>query len=207
MAQFVYGGADEVSEILTGGDPHPNNFWLVNESLSTVPTQALNNMGHYFAEKAQQAYEAFENSMGVRKAKAAARSMAHQWQEDRIRLLPDVGALQQAPLMMRPYLMAEPYMRDLYHHDQADGYSDTYVDPQPGVIGEGHYEYRRVMNGMVVMNDDGGWHYDEWNEDLEEGDRELYFVEQVDVLRSWSVMAEQAVNGGDDPTSKYNSSL
>lgn len=207
MVQVVYGGDDEVSELLTGGDPHPNNFQLVQESLSALPTHTLNSMGQFFAEKAQQAYEAFENSMAMRKARAAARNMASQWQEDRIRYLPDIGSLQQAPLSMRPYLMAEPNIRYLYHRDQADGYSDTYVDPQPGVIGEDHYEYRRVMNGMVVMDDDGGWHYDEWIEDLEEGDRELYFVEQVDILRSWAVMAEQAIHGGDDPTSKYNSSL
>ena len=211
MPQVHFGGAHEVDELLSG-HPHPNNFQLVEQSMAYVPTQALSEMGQQFAQMAQQAYEAFTDSFAARKATAAARAMKHQWQTDTIRPLETIDALQHAPNCMVRYLMAEPNIRWLYHQDQADGYRDRYVDTEPGQIGEDHYDYRRVMNGMVVIDEedeDGepGWHFTEWCEDLDEGDRELYFVEQVDILRSWQEIAERAINGGDDPTSKWNSSL
>jgi len=206
MAVVVYGGQNELDELISG-DPHPGNFQLVENSQNQLPTNTLSQMGQHFADLARQTYEYFTESFAARKAKAASRAMKEQWELDTIRPLLDIGQLQHAPDTMLRYLMAEPNIRELYHQNQADGYRDRYTDQQPGVIGVDHYDYRRVTNGMVFEDDDGGWYFDEYAEDLEEGDRELYFVEQFEILRSWQAMAEAVFAKGDDPTSKWNNSL
>ena len=55
--------------------------------------------------------------------------------------------------------MAQPDIRSLYHKGHCDGYSDTYVDMEPGLVGEQHYDYRRVMDG-VVEETETGWGLD-----------------------------------------------
>ena len=104
-------------------------------------------------------------------------------------------------------IMAEPTLRRMYHQQQVDGYSENYVDVQPGKVGEDHYDYRRVTNGVFMQDEDGEWSAKTYYEDLLEGSGEFDFLEQVDILRTWEQMRIQLAKRKDDPTSRWNSSL
>ena len=103
--------------------------------------------------------------------------------------------------------MANPVVRQTYHEQKCDGYSDTYIDNQPSAIKETHYDYRRVMDGVVVDKDNDGWSVKFYPDDLHDGDRELVHGEKVDILHSWDIIEMFMKAGDKDPTSQYGAAL
>ena len=51
---------------------------------------------------------------------------------------------------MKRYIMANPHVREAYQEQRIAGYDGTYKDPFADDTIENHYDYRRVMNGVVV---------------------------------------------------------
>lgn len=204
MANFYTGGVDTFNAIVYS-EPHPNTIAFM-ENMLNQPTTALTSAGEEFMSRARDAYERFNGSEAMRMARAAARQIKSQWDRNIIRPLTTIGDVQQAPMKMQRYLMAEPTVRRAYHRQQCDGYSETYVDAAPGFVGPEHYEYRRVMDGVVVESDDG-WYFDQYFDELEEGDKDFLFEEQFDILRSWNTLASAMMAGKDDPTSRWNAEL
>jgi len=86
-----------------------------------------------------------------------------------------------ANLFMQRYIMANPVIRELFHKQQIDGYADTYIDIEPGSIGEDHYEWRRVMTGMMDENGICSTYVDK----LRPEDKELTMQQQCDILDTW----------------------
>lgn len=205
MAELLAGGIDGFDAVAYGR-PHPNTLQFL-ENQVYQSSQGLNQAGQMFMAKAAQIFEDINGSNAMRILKAAGRAVRSLWQPNEIREISDIGQLQHAPLAMHRWIMAEPTTRALYHRQGCDGYSDSYVDWQAKVIGEDHYDYRRAMNGLVVEDEDGGWHATTYAEELLPDDRELDFEEQVDIQHTWNAVKAHILAKGEDPTSKYNSSL
>ena len=155
----------------------------------------------------REVYRPFDESRAARVLRAATRYTDNLWRPDQIRYLSSIGEFQHAPPSMISAIMAEPTLRRMYHQQQVDGYSENYVDVQPGKVGEDHYDYRRVTNGVFMQDEDGEWSATTYYEDLLEGSGEFDFLEQVDILRTWEQMRIQLAKRKDDPTSRWNSSL
>lgn len=86
-----------------------------------------------------------------------------------------------ANLTMQRWVMAEPTVRQAFVDGQVCGYEDTYVDMEPGAVGEHHSDWRHVMNGIVT--DDGAYIYvDNYSEDKPK----LSMGEITDILSTWS---------------------
>jgi hypothetical protein len=115
--------------------------------------------------------------------------------------------MQNASLTMQRWIMAEPTVRTLFHKQLCDGYSDTYVDMYPGRVGEDHYDYRRVMNGVVVPHEERGGDATTYMEDLIPDDVELDLNDQIDIISSWQFIQAKVAERNEDPTSKYNGTL
>lgn len=204
MARFHVGGVDTFNALVYP-DPHPGTMRFL-ENMAYQTTETLTDAGRAFMDTARQAYEQFSGSTAMRKLRAAGRHIAGLWQRDTIRPLHTVEELQMAPPKMQRWLMAEPSIRALYHKQQAAGYDETYHDAHPGQIGEDHYDYRRVMDGIVVETEEG-WYCTQYLDELEENDVELLPDQQFDILHSWSVMAAAVAVGGQDPSSRWNAEL
>lgn len=204
MPTFIEGGI-ETFDALVYSDPHPNTAAFIEQQLYQ-PSAALTDTGMAFMQKAHDLYERFNGSEAMRLARAAVRQIKGHWEKDVIRPLTDIGMLQSAKLGMQRWLMAEPTTRRMYHKQQCEGFAGSYVDVNPGFVGAEHYDYRRVMNGIVEETDDG-WVAHEYIEDLRDGDRELHAEEQFDILRSWQTLQNAMLAEDEDPTSKYNSML
>ena len=106
---------------------------------------------------------------------------------------------------MQRWIMANPYIREQYHANRLDGYSDSYVDDAPGMICDNHYEYRRVMDGVFVFNEDPedkeDWSFSTYYEDIHNSDTdELDLTEQLQILRTWEALEHFVRNTDDDPT-------
>jgi len=204
MANFYTGGVDTFNALVYG-EPHPNTVAFI-ENMFSQPSAAIGAAGEAFVNRARETYERLNGSEAMRVARAAARQVKSQWDRNIIRPLTTIGEVQQAPYKMHRYLMAEPTVRRAYHRQQCDGYSQAYVDVAPGLVGEQHYDYRRVMDGIVQETEDG-WYFDEYFDELDDGDKDLMFEEQFDILRSWNTLASAMMKGKDDPTSVWNAEL
>lgn len=207
MALIIEGGEEHFNALLY---PKPTQrvYDFISSQFQTVSSN-LTEAGHKFAEYSRDLYENTVNSTAIRTAQAAIRRVNSLWQSDSIRSLTDIGSLQQAPVIMQRFIMAEPNIRRLYNNQQCEGYDNSYVDIHPGDIGENHYDYRRVMDGVVVVsdNDDGEWESTTYFDELLPDDFELEFEEQIDILDSWDAAKILIKEGKDDPTSVWNSEL
>ena len=173
-------------------------------------TSMLTDLGRSFMDSASALYKKLNDPMLSRMARSIVRNLSGISHPNSIQPLKTISDIQGAKPVMQRYIMALPELRRLYHKQCCDGYSDSYVDHEPGLVGEAHYDYRRVMNAMVVdvVKPDGTetWQSVMYPDDLEEGDRELDIDEQDCVLMSWTV-AKEAIAKKIDPTDVFNGKL
>lgn len=121
------------------------------------------------------------------------------WQTNSIRPLSTVNAIQQAPLEMQRWVMAEPTIRASWNREGCSGYDGNYVDVRPGGVGKSHYDYRRVMNGVI---EDGK--YTNYHEVLITQDDVLNIIEKAAIKHTWKVINDALEESNVDITSPYN---
>jgi len=92
--------------------------------------------------------------------------------------------IRDANITMQRYIMAHPEVRQLYLDNKIDGYSETYVNIFGNDVGESHYDYRKVMDGVIVPTEKG-FKFTHYNDELLPGDKPLSFVERMTILRVW----------------------
>lgn len=210
MAHVIEGGT-EAFDALVYGRQDASTAQFLREQIAK-PSNALNEAGRSFFERANEVYERVAGSMAMQRAKAAAKQFSSIWQTDEIRQISELASLRTAPLTMQRWIMAEPTTRKLYHKQCCDGYDGSYEDVFPGDIGESHYDWRRANNGFVhFVKDDNGDETEEWYattyfEDLLPDDEDLDIIDQTDIQQTWDHVRSH-IFAGSDPTSKWGSDL
>jgi len=205
MISVGYGDSQDFNALVYG-ERHPGTIQFLENQVTNF-SQSLNEAGKSFFSNARSVFEQFNSETAMRLARAAVRKASSLFQKDEIRDIWDLGELQQAPLRMQRFIMAEPTVRQMYIDQRCDGYADTYVDMQPGAIGTEHYDFRRATNGMVMDDEENDWVCRQFHDDLVEGDRELDLEEKVDILNTWEAVRALMAAGREDPTSPFNSKL
>jgi len=166
----------------------------------------LNDVGRSFIEASRNIYNKVNDSNAIRLARNAVRMAKGLFHPNDIVPLESLDELRTAQPMMQRYMMANPYIREQYQKQKCDGYSDTYYDVEPGMVKDDHYDYRRVMNGVIQVIDDPDspldWVSKTYIEELHEGDRDLLVDEQFTILSNWE-LAKLFMEADSDPTSIY----
>ena len=192
-------------QLLWGAPTSPNTLQQLEQQLHQ-PSAMLSQAGQALMDQARQAYHGFINSDAMSRAHALKRQLAHSWQRDLIRPLFDIGELQNPPPDMVRFLAAEPSLKSKIDDQMAEGWPDLYKDPAPCQEPTQHYDYRRVMSGAVVENDDS-WQATTYLQPLLDGDRELLSSEKFDIRATWRRIARQIEPGAEDPSSPWNARL
>lgn len=205
MVQIVYGG-DNAFNALVYGQRHPGNQNFIERQMEMF-SNTLHDAGSSFMSSMQELYDRFSSSSAIRAAQAAIRKVTSMFDRDEVRSMWDIGQMQAAQFQMQRWIMACPEVRELYHQQRCDGFSDTYIDMHPGVKGADHYDYRRVTDGVIMDTEDGGWVCTNYFDPLEEGDVELTHEAKIDVLSTWSFVRMYLEKGKEDPTSQYGGML
>lgn len=174
-------------------------------------SNVLNNAGRAFIDRSKEIFNHYNSSAAIQFARNIVQTIKGtdaQYNSQYVVKLWDLAAMQKANLVMQRWMMANPNVRNLYHKQQLDGYSSTYVDVHGTVSGEAHYDYRRVQNGMVQFNEeDNTWKAVEYFEELDAADRELTFEEQLDIIASWGRQDHFLAVTKDDPTNPNGGKL
>jgi len=198
--------APNVFGALAFGMPHQGTINFLENRLHQT-SEYLHETGREFMARGMEVFNKYAGAEALRFAKAAIRAVQHAFDPNSVHFLGDIGAIQQAPLSMQRWIMAMPEVRTLYHQQRCDGYSDTYVDYHPGQIGSDHYDWRRVMSGVVMEtpnNPDYEWECTTYMEGEEaEDDVNLSLSEKVDILSTWDIVRNLLNSGKEDPTSIY----
>lgn len=118
-------------------------------SLATAGTE----FGRAIYEKSMAVFNAVNSDAANDIAEAVISQVDAMLGLDIIESLTTVTQLQNAKPIMQGYLMCHPVIRQAWYDGKIEGYSDTYVDLQPGVIGHEHDQYRFVMNGVNVPHE------------------------------------------------------
>lgn len=171
----------------------------VNAIKSTVPD---------FASAVQQRYNAICNSDTIRYIGNLKNRINSLWDPNTIRHLTTLNAVQQAPEVMRRYVLAHPILRNLHLTNGISAY-DNFVKPdyQTGV-GKKHYDYRRVTDGVLLRAGDGSVGYSIFKENILSPTDILSIVSKGSILATWETIDYHFDNERlEDPTSVWNANL
>ena len=201
-------GASDAFDALVYSEAHPATLNFLQNRLTQMGQQAVG-AGQAFIARAQEAFTHYNGAAAMSFIRGVLQSVKGTANADTPRVLNlfELVEMQTASPVMQRWIMANPNVRTMYHKQQLDGYSDTYVDVHPGDVGESHYDYRRVMDGIVQMDGDNAWFVRQYVETIPDEDRRLFFLEKVDILSTWSAMDLIIALGKDDPTGEAGSML
>ncbi|MBB5409344.1 hypothetical protein HDG34_003285 [Paraburkholderia sp. HC6.4b] len=200
------GDESDFDALVYGGSKHPGTIAYLQKQLEPF-SGGLTEFGRQFAGSARNLFDAFNGSEAMRLARAAVRRVDSLFMSDTIQTIWDIGRLQNAPLTMQRWIMAEPETRRLYHQQRCDGYSESYVDMDPGLSGEDHYDWRRIHDGVAQETADGQVVFEQYWEPLRDGDRHLELDEQSDIIATHEFARAYALAGKEDHTSKEGGML
>ena len=194
--------ADDAFNAFVYPEKHPSGVQFLRNQFNNF-TGVLTSTANDFIQASRQQVERFTSNASVDFARNMLKSVMgiSTISTDRITTLFDVQHFQGASIPMQRWVMANPQARTLSHEQRCEGYVDSYVDVQPGIQGDHHYDYRRVMDGVMQFDKDDGWYAKCYVEELKEGDRDLTHGEKVDIIHTWSKLEYLIALNKEDPTS------
>lgn len=205
MANVIYGGVGAFDAVAYGEQSYGNTLYFQSQVESA--RNIVDQFGKQLFSSAEALYERYNGSEAMRIAKAAMRAVTNIFLANKIQPLTTIGNLQQAPLIMQNYLMVSPLVRALNQQQRIDGYSSSYIDPDPDLPTLEHPMYQELMNGIVQEDEEGNSFHTTYILDSDENTRPLTFEDQVDILTTQEIMEAFIKAGLDDPTSPFNTKL
>lgn len=202
---------------LAFGMPHPGTVDFLRNEHNNLMQRASNfvgDLGMRFIESAKNYYHNYVSDGALLRMRNIIHHLDTSNIEHRIVELKTLEEFQQAPLIMQNYVMADPVIRERFQKQLIDGYSDTYVDMEAGLIGLNHTDYRRVIDGTCELKydedgeiDTAEFTYCYLDAELPEGVERLEITEQTDIMSSWERARIILIEGLSDPTSPLGNPL
>lgn len=209
MNPIIYGDDMVIAE-LTYGARSDNLIQELRNNLSFA-NPLLTEQGKSYAQRAAEVFETVAGWDVVRAARKAVSAVAGYIRNDTISALDSLELIQTANVRMQRFMMANVELRKLHHAGRIDGYSETYVDIQPGVFGRDHYDYRVATHGVVqeTREDDEITKYEvtQYQMDLAPWDEPLLVRGRIDINRTWSVALANLIEGEEEPTTRFGGKL
>lgn len=163
--------------------------------------------GQRIFEKSMNIFNAINSDAAVMSAEIALSQIESMSGQDMIECLNTIAQLQTAASQMQGWIMTDPTIRQAYFDGKIEGYSDTYIDHNPGLIGHEDPNYRLQMNGVFVPHEDASWQYSLYGDRADTKDGMLT-LRQLAAIVETQEAARYALEAGDlDPTSQYGASL
>lgn len=208
QVNVIHGGTVDSFNYLAFPEQSPAVANYIQNQLNGF-SQSLTDIGRNFIEASRAIYERVNDSNAIRMAKAAIRMAKGVFHPNDIVPLETLEEIRAAQPIMQRYIMAEPMLRGMYHRQQIDGYSDTYADVDPGQVGDKHYDWRRIMTGIVQdkVSDDGEdyWVSRNFYDEARLDDVPLDIVQKVAIMNTMD-LARMFMEAGKDPTDIFGKS-
>jgi len=96
--------------------------------------------------------------------------------------LTELAEFQDASPYMQRWIMADTAIRQQAMDGQRYGYFETYYDMEPGLVGQEHYDWRQVNDGMVHVPAEGPATWSFYPDELLGSDEKLSPAQQHAIL-------------------------
>lgn len=185
MGQVINISEPGLDLMLYGDKSSMLNNYLMNQMANVKPA---------FNEFSQRVFNSIQNSYNFINDRLIQYGLRSQMQNNGVNVLDNqfeslmsFEAIQHANVTMQRWIMAHPEIRQLYVNQNIDGYSGTYQNVFGKDVGVNDYNYRRVMDGVVIDTEDS-FAIKNYVEDLIPGDRELDHYEKVTILHTYDAI-------------------
>lgn len=207
MANIYTDMGSDGFDAMAGGRLSSNTLgWL--QDYSERAFQTFSSYGQGLIERSRELYDMIDESSAMQMIRNLGTKAKNVWSNNELRALKSLEELQTASPYQQRFIMAQPELRTRYLNQEVEGYSDTYENLHGDAVGRDHYDYRRVMTGIVeTPSATEDYYYYVFPDRLAEHDRELNPTEKFDVLDTWALVMQQLEAGGEDPTSPYGNPL
>lgn len=203
---YVEGGADLIDALGGGFLDDSTKDWFAQQSQAI--THTLGQAGQAFFNRAREMYQTVSESQALQMLRNLKAQEHNVWSSNMIQPLRALEVLQTASPIMQRWVMAQPDLRTRYLNQEVEGYGDSYTNYHGDAVGVDHYDYRKVMDAMVVIpnDNDDNWVSRNFFEFVED-DPNLTIHERLDILDTWDLVKHYLEEGGEDPTSPYGNCL
>lgn len=198
---MMYAPASSDFDALAYGNPHPGTLTYIRQKFDTLST-TLTDVGAQFMADARSKWNEFMGSDALRRARAVKEKLlGGMYLRNEVQTYSGIGQFQSATPMMQNLIMSEPSVRQMFYDQRIDGYSGSYVDPNPGLIGWDDPVYRSVMNGVAVDDKEHDFHIRVVLDDLPEGVAKLAIDQISNALNTFATARSFIEAGMEDITS------
>lgn len=162
--QIISGGINALNSVM-GGIVSSAEVGFFRDSLSQFQLrmgQSGIDLDQSYLSQVNQVFDQYNSVQAISEAKVALGKATGVLGINAVQELTGVEQWQMATPVMQGWMMANPYLQQLYIDGKIDGYSDSWEMTDPGV-GLENQKYRQVMNGALVTYKD------------EDGEDELFF--------------------------------
>jgi len=209
MGSVITGDPSTMMAAMFARPPAETMNSITNQITSYIDTATNNSFGvnNAMLSGVIDQYNQYTSGAMFNKIDAMRAKLGAIWQTDTVRRLSNRESIQQAPLEMRKYVMAQPSIRTLYKAGHLEAYDGKYVDQHPNDMLGTNYDQRRVMDGVTTITDDvcHTSHYIE--EDYNVGDM-LNTIQRANIISTWRTIDKILAKGDKvDPTSTWNSRI
>lgn len=209
--RITSGSPEDFSTFMYGQKTAQTMEMLQNDYQAFINTMQMHGgqVGQYMIQQATREWELTNSIVAQNRAKAVLDAAGDARQRNEVYYCRTLEDLQVANPVMQRYLMANPTMRTALQEQTIDGYSGSYYDMEPGKSGMDHYDYRRVINGMVVdlpLEEGQDFPTSKFtiiSEELLPDDRELLFYEKCASLDAWDLQNMYMEMTEEDPSNKF----
>lgn len=195
----------DLLDICAGGHIDQQTTSWLGERANALRT-TISGAASQFFDQAKTMYAMISSNDAIQALRNLTAKSDNVWNSNVIHSLSTIEQLQTASPIMQRYVMAQPELRKMYLNSEVEGYADSYENLHGDRVGIQHYDYRRVMDGIVVVNEETA-SFNNFYELIPEGDKELTLYEKVDILRSWNTVNDALDVHEEDPTSAAGNML
>lgn len=163
--------------------------------------------GQKIYERSMAVFNAINSDVVVMAAEAVLSQAESMMGLNVIEPLLTVQQLQGAQPLMQNWIMTDPTIRQAWYDGKLEGYSDTYEDPEPNLVGHEQAAYRLLMNGVLVPHEEASYQYSTYFDRENDKDRMLTIRQLAAIVDSQEAARNAFEDGELDPTSQYGASL
>ncbi len=163
--------------------------------------------GQKVFEKSMNLFNAINSDAAVLAAEAVLMQVESLSGQDIIMPLTTIPQLQAARPVMQGWIMTEPTIRQAWYDGKVAGYSDTYVDPEPGLVGHEQEAYRHLNCGVFHDHPEQSYQYSLYFDRKNDADNRLSILQLAAIKDSQEAALYAYLDGEQDPTSEYGASL
>lgn len=197
---LVINGGSDAFNALAYPESNVSNLKYIEHQFVQPLYHTLSDAAKDFMAGSRRVYEDAMNSEIGRMARNAIKRGKDLFRADQIWPLDSLEEIRAAKPVMQRWCMAQPDLKQLYTQNRCEGWAETYRPISPDTFGKEDYDYRRVMTGILIT-DEESWGWSHYLDPIVEGDRELRHDEKIDIIDHAWVEVLAAIYAGEDPSS------